>query len=719
MKGEYSRVLDDSSHSRLDESIHSEIIDYDEDDVVEIILNEGENGKDEQGISLETKSLSKLGLGNLSSIWSTLTFSWVHPMLELGNSRPLEQKDLFELHYSDSAKGVYSCFQDVWKDVVKSNRKSLVYTYFVAFGKPFMAAGLLKLFHDCCLFLGPYYLKAIIHFLNDPSLSLSTGLSYVAGLFFANLAMSICLRQYFFWCFRVGMRLRSCVITSVYHKSLKLSSSVLDRRSTGEITNLMALDSTRLQELTPYLHAVWYSLFQIGLALYFLWQLIGSSCIGGVVVIIVCIPITGRIAAYLKKTQSKLSEMRDKRVKQTNEVLAGMKVIKLQAWESEFEKRLNDIRREEMNLFFNYGLMQSVSSTFSSSIPLVVALVTFFIFIQTGGELTLSVALPSLALFELLRFPLYMLPTVLNNLIEANVALTRIRNFLIEIEKVTVKQTPLVHSGVLMSKCTAVWDSGVRLSDQSQLLAKNSSLWRKLTICGGNGRAGVWSKIRQCWPLRHLLNDEGRSVSTNGKSDLDRVMSGLTEEEFEILLVKAQLSDALSWIDVLEGQIAAAGRTEAVTDSTALLKEGGVEGDGRGYAEGGRSVSSLSFASNGTVSVNGEDSSTTSRSRGSLSSEKSNTSAVSTSQADRLLTLARVSLSVTAGDIVALVGQVGCGKSSLFSALLGDMRVVAGHVAVRGRLAYVSQRPFIMHCSVRDNILFGAPYDEQRYRWTL
>jgi ATP-binding cassette subfamily C (CFTR/MRP) protein 1 len=65
------------------------------------------------------------------------------------------------------------------------------------------------------------------------------------------------------WCYRVGMRLRSAVVTSVYSKALVLNAGVLSRRATGEITNLMAIDSTRLQELTPYLHAIWYSFFQV------------------------------------------------------------------------------------------------------------------------------------------------------------------------------------------------------------------------------------------------------------------------------------------------------------------------------------------------------------------------------------------------------------------------------------------------------------------------
>jgi hypothetical protein len=55
----------------------------------------------------------------------------------------------------------------------------------------------------------------------------------------------------------------------------------MSRKSTGEISNLMSVDSTRLQELTPYLHAIWYSFYQIAVALYFLWQQLGPSCLAG------------------------------------------------------------------------------------------------------------------------------------------------------------------------------------------------------------------------------------------------------------------------------------------------------------------------------------------------------------------------------------------------------------------------------------------------------
>ncbi|KAF8936610.1 hypothetical protein BGZ47_009413, partial [Haplosporangium gracile] len=78
-------------------------------------------------------------------------------------------------------------------------------------------------------------------------------------------------------------------------------------------------------------------------------------------------------------------------------------------------------------------------------------------------------------------------------------------------------------------------------------------------------------------------------------------------------------------------------------------------------------------------------------------------------------TLRHIQLSMTKGSLTAVVGRVGQGKSSLLSAILGEMYTLQGRVSVRGRVAYVPQHAWILNASVKDNILFGQPYDESRY----
>ncbi|TMW67921.1 hypothetical protein Poli38472_007593 [Pythium oligandrum] len=82
-------------------------------------------------------------------------------------------------------------------------------------------------------------------------------------------------------------------------------------------------------------------------------------------------------------------------------------------------------------------------------------------------------------------------------------------------------------------------------------------------------------------------------------------------------------------------------------------------------------------------------------------------------------TLKNINLNVHAGDFLVIHGPVGCGKSSLCAALLGDMNKISGSVYVGGSVAYCSQQAWIQHMTVRDNILFGRPYDRKKYEKVL
>ncbi|KHJ86326.1 ABC transporter, ATP-binding protein [Oesophagostomum dentatum] len=78
-------------------------------------------------------------------------------------------------------------------------------------------------------------------------------------------------------------------------------------------------------------------------------------------------------------------------------------------------------------------------------------------------------------------------------------------------------------------------------------------------------------------------------------------------------------------------------------------------------------------------------------------------------------TLQNINLSVKRGQLVAIVGKVGSGKSSLLQAILGEMNKTSGSVNVSGSIAYVPQQAWIQNLTLRDNILFSRPYDRLFY----
>jgi len=85
-------------------------------------------------------------------------------------------------------------------------------------------------------------------------------------------------------------------------------------------------------------------------------------------------------------------------------------------------------------------------------------------------------------------------------------------------------------------------------------------------------------------------------------------------------------------------------------------------------------------------------------------------------------TLSGINFSVARGEVLAVVGSVASGKSSLIQGLLGDIQSsedTSISMASGSSLSYAAQTPFILSTSVRENILFGSEYDADRYEKVL
>jgi len=89
----------------------------------------------------------------------------------------------------------------------------------------------------------------------------------------------------------------------------------------------MSVDVQKLMDVTPFFNILWSAFFQIAIALYFLWGLIGPSSLAGLVVMLVMLPLNALIAAQAKKYQVVQMKKKDERVKLINEMLSGIKVF--------------------------------------------------------------------------------------------------------------------------------------------------------------------------------------------------------------------------------------------------------------------------------------------------------------------------------------------------------------------------------------------------------
>ncbi|KAG1895056.1 uncharacterized protein F5891DRAFT_1254085 [Suillus fuscotomentosus] len=86
---------------------------------------------------------------------------------------------------------------------------------------------------------------------------------------------------------------------------------------------------------------------------------------------------------------------------------------------------------------------------------------------------------------------------------------------------------------------------------------------------------------------------------------------------------------------------------------------------------------------------------------------------------DTSAALEDINLTVHKGELVGVLGSVGSGKSSLLSAIIGDVRKTEDEVALFGNVAYAAQTPWILSALVQGDILFSHEYDEALYNLVI
>jgi ATP-binding cassette, subfamily C (CFTR/MRP), member 1 len=87
----------------------------------------------------------------------------------------------------------------------------------------------------------------------------------------------------------------------------------------------------------------------------------------------------------------------------------------------------------------------------------------------------------------------------------------------------------------------------------------------------------------------------------------------------------------------------------------------------------------------------------------------------STPDPNRLQRLKDIDFTVKRGEFVVVVGEIGAGKSSLLAAMVGEMRKTEGSVKLGGTVGFCPQTAWIQNATVRNNILFGAEFNQEKY----
>ncbi|KAL5284865.1 ABCC4.2 family protein [Megaselia abdita] len=443
---------------------------------------------------------------------------------------------------------LYESWEKQLQNAKKKDRKpSILNTVTRIFGWQIILQGLILLILELgCRCSQPYFLGGLVNFysqsgeLND----MSEAYYYGGGLILVNILNVLFTHSYLFGNFHLGMKIRVALCSMIYRKSLKLSKAALGGTTTGQIVNLVSNDVGRLDMIMMFLHYIWIGPLETILVTYLVWKEISYAAFFGVAVMLCFIPLQGYLGKKISVLRLKTALRTDERVRLMNEIIQGIQVIKMYAWEYPFAKMVEFARKKEINTIRYVSYIRGILLSFMMFLTRVSIFASLVGFVLLGFDLNAKQAFVVTAYYNVLRLAMTMqFPRSIEMLAETLVSFKRIQQFMCY-EEIEIKDND--HKNVSV---------GVAIKN---LKAK-------------------WSK------------------------------------------------------------------------------------------------SSSDF------------------------------------------TLDNINITIKPKTMLAVIGEVGAGKSSIIQSILGELSAESGTIDVEGSISYASQEPWIFTGTIRQNILFGLPYDRKRY----
>uniref|UniRef100_A0A8C1I1G0 Cystic fibrosis transmembrane conductance regulator n=1 Tax=Cyprinus carpio carpio TaxID=630221 RepID=A0A8C1I1G0_CYPCA len=313
-----------------------------------------------------------------ASYLSKYFFWWTNPIMRKGFKEKLRPSDVYQAPSKDAADILAERLEKEWDREVASGRKkpSLLRALARCFIRPFLLFGFLLYIGEATKTVQPQLLGRIIASfdpVHEPERANGYFLAFGLGLLF--IVRFLLLQPAMFGLHHLGMQIRIALFSIIYKKTLKLSSRVLDKISTGQLVSLMSANLGKFDQSLGMAHFVWISPLQCILCTGLIWELIdvNSFCA------LAAISLLGVFQAFLShkmgpyKAQKVL--LTNKRLALTSEIMENLHSVKAYGWEEIMETLIKNIRQDEVKLTRKIGSLRYFYSSayFFSAIFVIVA----------------------------------------------------------------------------------------------------------------------------------------------------------------------------------------------------------------------------------------------------------------------------------------------------------------------------------------------------------
>ncbi|KAJ0181179.1 hypothetical protein K1T71_003264 [Dendrolimus kikuchii] len=506
------------------------------------------------------------------NVFSRLFLWWVCPVLIKGNQRDVEEKDLIIPNKSYDSEKLGAYLERYWFEEcersVRKNRKPSLWT---ALRKAFWVSYIPSAFYIVTIsalrVVQPMLFGQLLSYWSvEENMDRFDAGMYALAMLGLNFTVVMCQHHNNMFVARFGMKIKVACSSLLYRKVLRINQVSAGDIAGGKLVNLLSNDMARFDYSFAFMHYLWVVPIQAAVVLYFLFQAAGYAPFVGLFgIIILILPIQAFLTKMTAIVRRAAAQRTDKRIKLMSEIVNGIQVIKMYAWEKPFEAVVKAARAYEMKVLTKAIFIRSVFLGFMLFTERSILFVTTLTLALTGNLVTAALIYPIQQYFSIIQVNLTLIvPLAISSLSEMMVTLERIQNFLAMEERedlmsapkgfananralftnnreilddsadimpkkysskidvirpisgdVTITQTPAGDHPIELAKVSATWSDTKNPTEEMTL--KNLSLRiRKGKLCAiigpvGSGKSSILQLI-----LKELSAAEG-SVNVKGK----------------------------------------------------------------------------------------------------------------------------------------------------------------------------------------------------------
>uniref|UniRef100_A0A669CSF3 Cystic fibrosis transmembrane conductance regulator n=1 Tax=Oreochromis niloticus TaxID=8128 RepID=A0A669CSF3_ORENI len=362
---------------------------------------------------------------------------WLNPLFRAGYKRRLEEDDMYQVLAEDRSEKLGQDLQRIWDHEVQRATKELRKPQLTGvivkcYWKAYAVLGIFTLIEETIKVVQPILLGKIIEYFEsyDPNntRAFHETLGYAAGLSLCTIGLALMHHLYFYYVQRVGMKIRVAMCHMIYKKALHLSSSAMGKTTTGQIVNLLSNDVNKFDEVTIFLHFLWVGPLQAAAVIGLLWYEIGPSCLGGIGVLLILMPVQSMFGRLFSKFRSKTAALTDSRIRTMNEVVSGMRIIKMYAWEKPFAALVSEVRRKEISKIMKSSYLRGLNMASFFCASKLILFVTFTLYVLLGNTISASSVFVTVSLYSAVRLTVTLFfPSAIEKLFESRVSVRRIQ----------------------------------------------------------------------------------------------------------------------------------------------------------------------------------------------------------------------------------------------------------------------------------------------------